>query len=448
MPESGSMSFALYFEPVDKSEKVADIIDMDENKATVSGVKLYNVKHSEPVQCLLKGEVVNRPQSSRIALLKGGENTRTGKITYIPIHEGKFEYRLYTDAEEAYQLIFVDEMMQGAWRPVDFIVESGTCYFTLNNKDEWTKNSVRGGKYSETYFSIIDSLRKMTVPHYDALNEKQNKLEEEKIYYIPEVNDIFEQAYRMSEDNPERRVLLDRYYELRDSGKDKTREGQELEEEYFQIYKTMYIDRLMEYAEKHVDITGYTFLIDLIRSAIEQDHRLDVAPMFAVFHDVYETKYPAHPYTTAVKSYMQAAAITVGKPCPDIVTEDNEGKEVRLSELIKGKVALVHLWTSWCGPCRRHGKEMIPVYEMYKDRGFTVVSIANEHNKKSMIDAVNRDKYPWTNYLEPNSKNGIWTKFGVGNAGGGDFLVDAQGNFLAVKTSPKEVMQILRNLFD
>jgi thiol-disulfide isomerase/thioredoxin len=448
MPASGSMSFALYFEPVEKSEKVVDIIDMDENKATVTGVKLYNVKHSEPVQCLLKGEVINRPKSSRIALLKDGENPRTGKITYIPIHEGKFEYRLYTDAEEAYNLIFVDEMMQGSWRPVDFIAESGTCYFTLNNEDEWTKNSIRGGKYSETYFSIIDDLHKKVVPHFDALNKKQNKLREEKLYYTPEVNDIFEQVNHLSEDNPKRRVLLNRYYELRDGGKEKTREGKELEEEYFQINKTMYADKMMEYAKEHADITGYTFLVNLIRNTIEQGFKLDVAPMFAVFHDVYEKKYPAHPYTVTVKSYMQAAAITVGKPCPDIVTEDNEGKEIHLSELIKGKVALVHLWASWCGPCRQHGKEMIPIYEMYKDKGFTVVSIANEHKKESMIAAVNRDKYPWINYLELDSKNSIWTKFGVGNAGGGEFLVDAQGNFLAVKTSPKEVMQILQSLFD
>jgi thiol-disulfide isomerase/thioredoxin len=345
-------------------------------------------------------------------------------------------------------LIFVDEVMRGSWRPVDFIAESGTCYFTLNNEDEWTKNSIRGGKYSETYSSIIDSLRKTANIYYDALNKKHSKLDEEKRYYTPEVNDIIGQINSLPADDPGRRALFDKWNELENEGKDRTREGQELEEENFQINKTMYVDKLMEYAKEHADITGYTFLVNIIREAIELGHRLDVAPMLAVFHDVYEKKYPAHPYTATVKSYIQAAAITVGKPCPDIVTEDNEGKEVRLSELIKGKVALVHLWASWCGPCRRHGKEMIPVYEMYKDRGFTVVSIANEQNKKSMIDAVNRDKYPWTNYLEPNSKNGIWIKFGIGNAAGGDFLVDAQGNFLAVKTSPKEVMQILQNLFD
>jgi thiol-disulfide isomerase/thioredoxin len=243
--------------------------------------------------------------------------------------------------------------------------------------------------------------------------------------------------------------LFNQFYELRNKGEALTQEAKDLDEEASQLYRTVYVANLMDYAKEYADIVGYTFLVQLVRNSIEQRHfELDVTSIFSVIHDVFETKYPDHPYTSIVKSYIQAAAITVGKSCPDIVTEDNEGKEVHLSELIKGKVALVHLWASWCGPCRRHGKEMIPIYEMYKDKGFTVIGIAREQSKNSMLNAVNSDKYPWTNYLELNDKNAIWTKFGIGNAGGRDFLVDAQGNFLAVNTSPKEVKEILQGLFD
>jgi thiol-disulfide isomerase/thioredoxin len=121
---------------------------------------------------------------------------------------------------------------------------------------------------------------------------------------------------------------------------------------------------------------------------------------------------------------------------------------VNVPELIKGKVALIHLWASWCGTCRRHGKEMIPVYETYKDKGFTVIGIAREQKKETMFNILKKDNYPWINLLELNDKNGIWTKFGVGNVGGGDFLVDAQGNFLAVNPSSKEVEKILHDLLD
>ncbi|MDR1594491.1 MAG: redoxin domain-containing protein, partial [Prevotellaceae bacterium] len=446
MPASGSMSLVLYFEPVDKTEKVVDYIDMDENNEVITDIKLYNVKHNEPVRCLLKGEVIDRPQSSRMALLKQGEDFRAAKVTCIPIHDGKFEYMLYANFEEAYQLIFYDEIMKSSWRPVDFIAESGTCRFILHNggihggSNEWEKNSVHGGKYTETYLAIIDSLRKEMEPFEKELDAKLSKLYEEKKYYTPEANNLIEQAEKASDNDPKRTALWERFYKMENVGTSKTQETKDLENELAQIYRTMYVDKLTEYAKEHADITGYTFLVENIRSAMGHNHdQLDVTSLFAVFHDTYEKKYPNHPYTSLIKNHMQANAVAIGNPCPDITAEDNEGNEVNVSELIKGKVALIHLWASWCGTCRRHGKEMIPIYETYKDKGFTVVGIAREQTKESMLNALDKDNYPWINLLELNDKNGIWTKFGVGNAGGGEFLVDAQGNFLAVGTSPEEI---------
>ncbi|MDR0811056.1 MAG: TlpA family protein disulfide reductase, partial [Paludibacter sp.] len=210
------------------------------------------------------------------------------------------------------------------------------------------------------------------------------------------------------------------------------------------------VDKELEYARQNTDIVGYTLLVNNIRSATNKSFskQAEAAPMFAVFHEIYENKYPNHPYTALIKSFMQADAIKVGKPCPDVAAEDAEGKEVKLLELVKGKVALVHLWASWCGPCRRHGIEMIPVYEKYKDKGFTVVGIAREQTKGVMEKAAEKDKYPWTNLLELNDKYAIWTKFGIGNAGGGEFLVDAEGNFLAVNATPEEMKNILEKLFE
>jgi thiol-disulfide isomerase/thioredoxin len=449
MPESGSMSFALYFEPVDKSEKEVDIIDLDENKESVTGVKLYNVKHDEPVQCILKGEVLNRPQSSRLILLKKGEIPRTVKGEYISIHDGKFEYPLYTGAEEAWQLIFYDDDQRGSWRSTDFIAESGTCHFTLNRDDEWRNNSVRGGKYNNVYCGIIDSLRKTMDPYSKTLEEKMDSLYKENKYYSPEMSEIYKEMEHLPSGDPRLIELYDLRDKLEKEGKDKTREASDLTNEMINIYRTMYADKLMEYAQGHADIAGYTFLLGLIRDAMGHNHyRLDVTPMFSLFHDVYEPEYPDHPYTATIKKFMQAAAVGIGKPCPDIVMDDGEGNEVRLYELIKGKVALVHLWASWCGPCRRHGREMIPVYEKYKDKGFTVVSIAREQKKESMTEAAKQDGYPWANFLELDGKNRIWTTFGIEYYAGGDFLIDVQGNFIDIMTSPQKVEDFLSKLFD
>ena len=88
-----------------------------------------------------------------------------------------------------------------------------------------------------------------------------------------------------------------------------------------------------------------------------------------------------------------------------------------LSSLAKGKVTLLDLWVSWCGPCRVNSKQIIPLYEAYKDKGFTVVGVAREENNtEDMEKAIAKDGYPWINLVELNDKNQIWTKYRISNA--------------------------------
>ncbi|MDR1273285.1 MAG: TlpA family protein disulfide reductase [Odoribacteraceae bacterium] len=452
MPASGTMSLTLYFEPVDKDEKVVDYIDLDEDNESIIGIKLYNIKHAGAVRCLLKGEVIDRPQSNRLLLLKAGENPRAARVTYIPVRDGKFEYTLHARAEEAYQLIFYDEERAGIMHPVDFITETGTLDFTLHPMDRWEENVVKGSKYTDAYHALVDSLNARADVLYCALNEKRERLEKENRYYTPGFRALLAQIDALDyEDDTRRHALFGQLSRMREEGTHLGEEGKALDKEAERIYKTVYADNMLAYARRHADVTGYTFLVENMRRAVESSHlNLDAAPMLAIFHDIYEKKFPGHPYTSLMQSYEQASAIQPGNPCPDVSALDaSTGEEVRLADLIKGnKVTLVHLWASWCGPCRAHGKAMIPVYEMYKDKGFTVIGISREQKKEAMDMAVEKDKYPWVNLLELNDEHGIWTKFGIGNAAGGEFLVDEQGNFLAIGATPDEMKKILQGLLD
>jgi len=70
--------------------------------------KRSNAASTTPMHCLIKGEVIDRPESNQLILLKKGEDLRvTGK--YIPIINGKFEYKLDCQNLEAYELIFFEE---------------------------------------------------------------------------------------------------------------------------------------------------------------------------------------------------------------------------------------------------------------------------------------------------------------------------------------------------
>ena len=115
-----------------------------------------------------------------------------------------------------------------------------------------------------------------------------------------------------------------------------------------------------------------------------------------------------------------------------------------LSKEIEGKVALIDLWASWCGSCRRTSKSMIPLYEKYKERGFTVVGVARESKREDMERALARDGYPWLNLLELQDEHKIWERYGVSRAGGITVLVDRDGIILAVSPTAEEVERILQ----
>jgi len=89
---------------------------------------------------------------------------------------------------------------------------------------------------------------------------------------------------------------------------------------------------------------------------------------------------------------------------------------------------------------------MIPVYEAYKDKGFTIVGIARESNLTDGVNAAKKDKYPWLNLIELKDKGKIWEKYGVDNSAGASFLVDKNGIILAIDPTDKEVTAILEKL--
>ncbi len=132
------------------------------------------------------------------------------------------------------------------------------------------------------------------------------------------------------------------------------------------------------------------------------------------------------------------------QPYIDYNVRNTDDQLVPISSLINGKVALIDFWASWCGPCRKHSMAMIPIYEKYKDKGFTVIAIARETKKNAMEKAMKQDGYPWPSLLELKDENQIWEKNGLGNSGGGMILVDRDGTILSLSSEAAELEPLIR----
>jgi peroxiredoxin len=61
---------------------------------------------------------------------------------------------------------------------------------------------------------------------------------------------------------------------------------------------------------------------------------------------------------------------------PNFELPDRKGKPIRLSDY-RGKKVLLMTWASWCG-CRFDVREWEPIYQRLKDRGFEMISVAED----------------------------------------------------------------------
>jgi len=64
-----------------------------------------------------------------------------------------------------------------------------------------------------------------------------------------------------------------------------------------------------------------------------------------------------------------------GAMAPDFEQADTLGHAVRLSSF-KGKYVLLDFWASWCGPCRQENPNVVRVFNAYKNKNFTIVSVS------------------------------------------------------------------------
>jgi peroxiredoxin len=67
----------------------------------------------------------------------------------------------------------------------------------------------------------------------------------------------------------------------------------------------------------------------------------------------------------------------------DLTFKDMNGAEVRLADY-KGKVILVNVWATWCGPCELEIPELVEAYAKYKDKGVVILGVSLDDSAETL----------------------------------------------------------------
>ncbi|MEO8075929.1 MAG: TlpA disulfide reductase family protein [Acidobacteriota bacterium] len=66
-----------------------------------------------------------------------------------------------------------------------------------------------------------------------------------------------------------------------------------------------------------------------------------------------------------------------------LTLKDMHGASVRLADY-KGKVILLNIWATWCGPCQTEIPELVASYEAYKDKGVVVLGVSLDDSAETL----------------------------------------------------------------
>ncbi len=138
----------------------------------------------------------------------------------------------------------------------------------------------------------------------------------------------------------------------------------------------------------------------------------------------------------------------IGSTLEDITLPNTDGEDVALSSLYTSEYTLIDFWASWCAPCRDENPNLVAEYNEYKDRGFNVVGISFDRDKKSWMDAIEADELNWAHLSDLN----LWSSEAAAQYGiraiPANFVVNREGVIVAKNLRGEELGEWLEDNLD
>jgi peroxiredoxin len=158
------------------------------------------------------------------------------------------------------------------------------------------------------------------------------------------------------------------------------------------------------FAMRYIEENRHSLVsLEIYRSIILPSQISDTLKI-SLFHSISKSLRKTYGGKQIQERLNYLANTSLGKKAPAFMVADTTGRLVSLKSF-KEQYILLDFWASWCKPCREENPTVRKMYEKYKDKGFTVISVSLDTDKKLWKEAIQKDKLSWTNVsdLKPSS---------------------------------------------
>ena len=352
----------------------------------------------------------------------------------IRIRNNKVDAHLSLDSNLVYKFcVFTG---RGEYADLPFFIDNTELYVAYSKgergKSLYTSSESPLNAFYSLYQKTKDKVLQDDRTDYIRLRDS---LLRENTYFTKEYQELFDRYNAAS--GAKRDSLTVLLSKLEMIGEMLTPEGQARDSLWNEFRKKeLDYDKAHLSGERPTQATFY-LVAQAMKTALDLNH--DISFWLSQYDEVYKDNFSGCNVHLLAKEAIEKAKVYEGAPYQDFTLPDTEGNQVSLSSLIDGKVALLDLWASWCSPCRSNSRLLVPLYEKYKDAGFTVVGAAREFKESEWRKALAQDAYPWVNLIALGEGQTVWTLYGIPNAAGGRFLIGPDGTILKINPTSEEV---------
>ncbi len=410
------------------------------------------INASAQVRTRIVGEVINSSgYTNEVKIFRKGDDFRQSEPLGVAKLGGDntFDLTIKTPIEEVCQLVM--EVGPSGWEHRDFCTYSGVVE-VLMDCNSFANSTVSGGVENEKLTAAQQHFQELYSRHITPYSVRMRDLEVSDVgIFSHRGQEVVSRMQNPQLPTQEREVLMAEYRGMVQSRTFHSVEFYALEDSLGGALPLIMVG-MAEYDVSSPSLFRFGELVynlSTFDAFTRQNPGLEEPlELLRESFTALSAAYPSHPYTARGKALLSSLSLVSARRYIDFIAPDLDGNMVRLSEQIGGKVALLDMWASWCGPCLAKSASYIPVYEKYRERGFVIVGVAREYkNTDAMWGVVQSRGYAWQNLVELDNSAGLWDLYGLGNTAGKVFLIDQHGVIVAENPTADELEAILQQIF-